>query len=88
MVIAYLHFERDIGLRSSNTAVFTYGGVRREIELSQLLGRTAKLGTENQHDSSSKQGYNLCFYGLLRELSLLREVAPPGSPQSTVGGAS
>ena len=42
----------------------------REIELSQLLGRTAKLGTENQHDSSSKHGYNLCFmYSLVISLS-------------------
>ena len=76
----------------------------REIELSQRLGHIAKLGTENQHDTSSKHGYNLCVCVLLSDLSLLCEVSPTGflpkysgrgildrgagSSQSAVGGAS
>ena len=37
----------------------------RETELSQPLGHTAELGTENKHGSSSKHSYNLDFCVLL-----------------------
>ena len=39
------------------------GQKEREIELSQLSGRTAKLGTENQHDSNSNMAIMFALVG-------------------------
>ncbi len=59
----------------------------RETELSQPLGHTAELGTENKHGSSSKHSYNLVFVCSLSFLcvSLLYQVEPSRFPPECSG---